>query len=114
MKPSIEIDLGDMVIILESFVKKLDTMLLKDQIDLAARLKPVVKHCETIDKTVKEVIKEKLKHEEGTLKGELFKASLKLVTIDRLDQKRLKAEKPTVYEQFIRNDTDERISFELR
>lgn len=115
MKPSVEIDLGDMVDILESFSKKLSTMTLKDQIDLAARLKPVAKHCETIDKYVKdEVIKPKLKHTEGELKGDLFKATLKIVPIDRLDQKRLKEERPAVYEHFIRNDKDERVSFELR
>lgn len=114
MKPSIELDFGDLVDILESFVKKLPTMVLKDQIDLAARLKPVAKHCETIDKHVKGVVKVKLKHAEGTLKGELFKANLKLVPIDRLDQTKLKAEKPSVYEQFIRNDVDERVTFKLR
>ncbi len=115
MKPSIELDLGDIVDILEGFTKKLDTMTIKDQIDLAARLKPVAKHCETIDKYVKdEVVKPKLKHAEGELKGELFKAVLTLVPVDRLDQTKLKVEKPSVDEQFIRNDVDERVTFKLR
>lgn len=114
MKPSIELDFGDMVDILEGFFKKIDKMSIKDKIDLAARLKPVAKHCEEIDKHVKEEIKTQLKHAEGELKGDLFKAKLTLVDIDRLDQKKLKAEKPTVYAQFIRHDLDERISFELR
>ena len=115
MKPSIEIDLGDMVDILEGFAKRIETMALKDQIDLAARLKPVAKHCETIDKYVKdEVIKPKLKHAEGVLKGDLFQATLKIVPIDRLDQKKLKEVQPSIYEKYIRHDNDERISFELR
>lgn len=114
MKPSIELDLGDMVDILEGFTKKLENMPLKDKIDLAARLKPVAKHCETIDKAVKTEVKGKLKHAEGVLKGDLFKATLTLVPIDRFEQKKLKEEKPTIYNQFVRNDVDERVSFELR
>lgn len=114
MKPSIEIDFGDLVDILEGFVKKLPTMLLKDQIDLAARLKPVAKHCETIDEHVKGTVKVKLKHEEGALKGDLFKAELTIVTVERLDQKKLKEEKPTVHAQFVRTYHDERVSFKLR
>lgn len=114
MKPSMELDFGDLVDILESFVKKLPAMPLKDQIDLAARLKPVAKHCETIDKHVKDLVKVKLKHEEGTLKGELFKANLKLVPVDRLDQGKLKEERPTIHAQFVREYIDERVTFELR
>jgi len=114
LKPAVEMDLADMADILEGFSKKLDTMTLKDKIDLAARLKPVAKTCEVIDKSIKNEIKDKLKHDEGELKGTLFKAILKLIPIDRLDQKKLKEEKPSIYEQFIRNDTDERVSFELR
>lgn len=114
MKPAVEMDLADMADILDSFSKKLETMTLKDKIDLAARLKPVAKTCEVIDKSVKDEIKTKLKHDEGELKGSLFKAILKLIPIDRLDQKRFKEEKPVIYAQFVRNDTDERVTFELR
>lgn len=114
MNKIINTDLGDLTDILESFTKKLDKLSEADLIDLAARLKPVAKHCEAIDKYAKEMVKTKLRHKEGSRLGEMFKAVLKLVPVDRLDQKAFKAQMPEVHASFIREDTDERVSFELR
>lgn len=114
MKPAIEEDFSELVDIIESFTKKLETMPLKDKVDLAARLKPLTKNCELIDEHVKELVKVKLRHESGEVKGELFKAELTIVPVDRLDQKRLKEEKPTIHSQFVRTYHDERVSFKLR
>jgi len=107
-------DLLELTDILEGFRTKLETMTEADQIDLAARLKPVAKSCELIDDFVKDGIKERLKHKEGVRQGNLFKAVLKLVKVSRLDQKALKEQKPALAAQFTNEGTDERISFELR
>jgi hypothetical protein len=53
----LEVDLADLADIMEGFVKKLDSLTEPDQIDLAARLKPVAKACKTIDDRVKDQIK---------------------------------------------------------
>lgn len=114
MKKSLDEDLVDLGIILESFVKKLDKLTQAELIDIAARLKPVAKHCKAIDEFAKEFVKDKLHHKEGALAGGLFKAILKLILIERLDQKRLKEEKPAIHAAYLREDVDERITFEVR
>ena len=114
MNKSVEIDLGDLANIMDSFIKRLDRMKEQDVIDLAARLKPVSKACETIDKYAKEHVKSQLKHKEGTVLGGLFKAVLKLVNTNRLDQGRLKEERPQIYEAFLKECVDERITYEVR
>lgn len=114
MKKAMEVDLVDLAEILESFNTKLDKLSQADLIDLAARLKPVTKTCEAIDKYVKEFVKEKLKHEEGSVPGASFKAVLKLVPIDRFQTKVFQGEHPTQYKQYLREDTDERVTFEVR
>lgn len=114
MKKATELDLVDLSDILEGFVNKLDKMAEKDVIDLAARLKPVVKHCEKIDTFVKDKVKAKLKHDEGTVLGGLFKAVLKLVPCTRLDQKALKEAHPKIHAEFCVPGEDERVTFELR
>lgn len=114
MKKSLEIDFADLTDILEGFTKKLDKTSQADLIDLAARLKPVAKHCGTIDEYVKGIVKDRLKHNEGFLAGGLFKAVLKLVPTSRLNQKRLKEEKPAVHAAYCDDAVDERVTFEVR
>lgn len=114
MKKNMEGDLVDLADILEVFVDKLDKMSQADLIDLAARLKPVAAHVEVIDKHVKTFVKEKLKHKEGSLLGANFRAELKLVPIDRFEQKEFKEVEPVLYKEYIRKDTDERVSFKVR
>lgn len=114
MKKALELDLTDLSDILEGFVKKLDKTPEADLIDMAARLKPVAKHCKEIDEFVKELVKDKLKGTEGTRNGSLFKAVLKLVPVHRLNQGRFKETKPALYESFCDDVEDKRITFETR
>ena len=114
MKKSFEVDLADLVDILEGFTKKLDKIPRDDLIDLAARLKPVVKHINVIDEFAKDYTKAYLKHKEGSLGGGLFKAVLKLVETTRLDQKGLKEGDPAIHAKYNKKVTDERVSFEVR
>jgi hypothetical protein len=114
VKKSTKIDLQDLTEIMEGFVKTFDKLTQEEKIDLAARLKPVAKNCEVIDKAVKELVKVKLKHKNGEVPGEQFKAKLVLVPVDRLDQKALKEEKPDTYEEYVVSSNDERITFILR
>lgn len=107
-------DIDDLSAILEDFVARLDKLGLANKIDMAARLKPVAKHVKAIDDHVKDAVKTKLAHKEGTTLGVLFKAVLKLVPVPRLDQKLLKEERPKIHEQYIRNDVDERVTYEVR
>lgn len=113
-KKAFELDLADLKDILEGFTLKLDKMTEPELIDLAARLKPVAKHCNTIDEYVKDAVKTKLRHKEGNRLGSLFKAVLKLVPTTRLDQKALKADDPDTFEKYCKDATDERVTFELR
>jgi hypothetical protein len=114
MNKQVEVDLTDLTAILESFVKKLPNMSEQDKIDLAARIKPVAKHCAAIDDAVKMMVREKLHHKAGTRLGTLFKAVLKIVEVDRLDQKLLKEERPNIHLEYVKTCADERVSYELR
>lgn len=114
MKRSFELDLADLTAILEGFTKKLDKLTQEELIDLAARLKPVSKHCVVIDEHVKLMVKNKLRHAEGSVVGSMFKAVLKLVYTKRLNQARLKEEHPVIHTAYCDDCTDERVTFELR
>jgi hypothetical protein len=114
MNKRLETNLLEVGDVLETFVLKLENMTEEDMIDIAARLKPVAKACKTIDESVKTIVKTKLKHKEGTRYGGLFKAVLKLVATKRLDQSQLKENEPEIYEEYLVEATDERVTFELR
>lgn len=114
MKPAMKRDLVDLSDILEGFAAKLDKLTTADLIDLAARLKPVAKHCKAIDEFTKEFVKTKRDGKEGDVLGGEFKATLKLVPTTRLDQKGLKENEPKIHAAYNLEVTDERVSFELR
>lgn len=114
MNKRMEVDLGDLVDIMEGFVKKLPMLEEPDKIDLAARLKPIAKACKIVDDHVKDVVKTKLRHKEGARQGVLFKALLKLVSTKRLNQALLKENEPDLFDEYNEDCTDERVTFELR
>lgn len=114
MKPSHERDLLDLSTILESFSTRLSAMPEADLIDLAARLKPVAKMVKEIDDYVKAGIKDKLKGKEGSRLGNMFKACLKLVSVEQFQQKAFKEAKPALAAQFTETCIQERITYELR
>jgi hypothetical protein len=114
MKKVQERDLDTLTAILEDFVDELSSMQEADLIDLAARLKPTAKACETINKHVKELVRDKLKHKEGNRLGVMFKAVLNFVNVERFQQKEFKEADYETYTKYIRDDKDERITFELR
>lgn len=107
-------DIDDLSTILEDFVQRLDKLGMANKIDMAARLKPIAKHVTKIDEHVKDLVREKLDHKDGSTNGVLFKAVLKLVPVDRLDQKALKEERPKIHAEYVREYTDERVSFVVR
>lgn len=114
MKKALKSDLEMLKVILEDVIKGLPKTSEEDLIDLAAYLKPVAKNCETIDEYVKDVIKDKLKNEEGTRLGAVFKAVLKLVPVNRLNQDALKAGNPDVYDEYVEAKEGKRITYEVR
>ena len=114
MNKATEDDLKTLTEIFEDFARQFDKLKLPDQIDLAARLKPIAKACEDIDKKAKAIVKDIRKGVEGEVPGKLFKGCLTIVPVDRLQQKLLQEEKPKIYEQYLRHDEDERVTFKLR
>lgn len=114
MKKSIEQDLIDASDALEHLIKEYPKLSIEDKVDVGARVRAISKSSEKLGELVKDEIKERLKMKEGTVLGAMFKAVLKLVPVPRLDQKRLKEEKPSVYAQFVHEDEDKRVTFEPR
>jgi len=109
-----ESDLLEVGDILESFTKKLDKYAESDLIDLAARLKPVAKHCKTIDDYVKAHIKDKLGDEAGTVKGKLFQAVRTLFPKEYFLGAVFKEEQPELAAQYTEERQESRITFEPR
>jgi hypothetical protein len=85
-----------------------------DLIDLAARLKPATKAIKVIDDYVKASLKAKLNGKEGTRLGNMFKAVLKIISVEQFQQKAFKEAKPAMAAQFTETVEQERITFELR
>jgi hypothetical protein len=114
MRKSTDTDLKDLGDILEGITLKLTKMPEADLIDVAARLKPVAKHCKVIDEFVKAHVKTKLKGKAGFVLGDIFKAVLALVPTKRLNQKRLKEEEPEIHEAYNEPAEDEKVTFVVR
>jgi predicted phage-related endonuclease len=114
MKAATKIDLTDMQDCMEALIKRWPSMSLAEQIDVAARLKAVGKHCETIDKSIKDAVKSKLKDKAGVVPGELFKAVMRLDAVTRLDQTMLKVEYPKIHAACTKPAFNKVITFEVR
>ncbi len=114
MNTSLKIDLEDAMDVMESIKKRLPKMTLAEQIDVAARLKAVEKGCKAVDEAVKTSIKMKLKHKAGEVKGEVFKAVMRIDEPERLNQKLLKEEQPKIVAQYTEVCPTEVITFEPR
>lgn len=114
MRKSTDTDLKDLGDILEGITLKLTKMPEAELIDVAARLKPVAKHCKVIDDFVKAHVKKKLKGKAGSVLGDIFKAVLSLVPTARLNQKLLKEEEPETHAAYNESVTDEKITFVVR
>lgn len=114
MRKSLEQDVVDAGDALESILKKLSKMTMTEKVDVAARLKAVMKNCEDFDKSVKEDFKKFLKDGEGTVPGMVFKAVYKISPVSRLDQKALKEAEPKLVEEFTKTKPEGRFTFEAR
>ena len=114
MKTITKTDLEDLSLLLEDLVKRLPDMKRGERIDVAARVRTVRKHNESIEETVKAEIKASRRGKEGYVMGEMFKAKLTLVPVNRLDQKALKEGNPRVYNEYVKETQDQRITWEPR
>ncbi len=115
MKPKMKRELISMSEIMEDLTANMAELPQATLIDVAARLKPIAKHIEALDKYVKdEIVKPELGDQEGTLNGIDFKAVLKEVPTTRLNQKALKEGDPKVHAKYNEDVVDLRVSFELR
>ncbi len=114
MKKALDQDLIDASDALEHLVKQYDKMTLEEKVDIGARLKGICNNAEKLRKQIGDAMKERVKQKEGTVLGDVFKAVIKLVPIDRLNQTALKEEKPAIYNAYLRNDTDVRVTYEPR
>ena len=109
-----ESDLEDVTFLLEDLLKRLPKLKLSQRIDIAARLRTAGKHIEAIDKSVKDEIKERRQGVEGIVNGERWRAHLTLISVNRLNQGKLKEEQPVIYAKYTEPKNDQRINWEPR
>ena len=114
MRTQTETDLNDACDAIEHVLKRLPKLTLEERIDVGARIRGAAKNIETMDKLIKDEIKATLKNKPGTLKGETWKASLSLVSTERLDQKMVKENHPDVYAACLGVSDVSRVTFEPR
>lgn len=109
-----ETDLEDITYLFEDLYKRVKKLELRQQIDVAARLRAAAKHIAAIDADVKAAVKKHCRGKAGTVNGEKWRACLALVPVKRLDQAALKEGAPDTYEEYCKEAVDQRITFEVR
>ena len=114
MKTATKIDLTDVQDCMEALAKRWPKMTFAEQIDVVARLKATIKHCEAMEKAVKEQVKAKLGDQAGEVPGELFKATMRLDPVTRLDQQQLKVEYPKVHAACNKDAFNKVVTFVVR
>jgi len=114
MNKAIKDDLVDASDATEHLLKRLPDLSFEDKVDIGARLRAVAKNCAAIDEAIKDEIKKKLKHKQGSVFGDLFKANLALVETRRFEQSQFKQAQPDLYDKYCVDQTQERITFEPR
>jgi hypothetical protein len=114
MIASVKNDLSDATESLEHLLKKYDDLTMAEKVDVGARVNAIAKSANALVELVKVDVKARRKGNEGEVKGEVFKAVLKLVDTTRLDQKGLKEERPEIHAAYNKDVTDERVTFEAR
>lgn len=114
MKKSIDQDLIDASDSLEHLVKMYDKLTIEEKVDVGARLKGICKNAEAMRTKIGDELKERTKHKEGTVLGDVFKAVIKLVSVERFKAKELKEANPKLHAEYCRTDTDERVNYEPR
>jgi predicted phage-related endonuclease len=98
----------------EHVVRSLDTMTLKQKVDVGAHIHSLAKLAEAVDKNIKEDVKARLHNKGGVLNGEEFKAVLAYHDEKRLDTAALKEKKPAIYNQFLKGSEVGVIKYEPR
>jgi predicted phage-related endonuclease len=114
MKSQVQVDLEDMTSAMQSLQTMFSGLPQALKVDVAARLHPVIKAAELIDKMVKEEVKTTLKDEPGVVNGQMFKAVVKHVETSRLDQKGLKETYPKIHAKFYNKVEEARVTFEVK
>ena len=126
MRNSVKLDIEDTVDALEDILKKLSKMSLGEKVDLGARLRGIAKNVDAIDKEIKKdlraelepkILAERIQNPEAkdaSYKGETFKGTFALNPVNRLDQQALKAEKPKIYEAYLKETEEGRVTFSPR
>lgn len=112
MLKSIKQDLEDACDAFDHLRANFERLTREEQVDVGARLRAAAKAIEAMDDQIKTNIKAWRKNKPGIINGENFKAVLAAIDVNRLDQKAFKIGSPTVYAQYLRADTDLRITFE--
>jgi predicted phage-related endonuclease len=114
MNTQVHIDLHDLASAMESLQTMFSGLPQAIKVDVAARLHPLVKAAELIDKMVKEEVKTALKDEPGIVNGQMFKAVVKHIETSRLDQKGLKETYPKIHAKFYNKVEEARVTFEVK
>lgn len=114
MKKLAEIDLADTADALESLNARLMKLTLAERVDVCARLRGVRKISEEMEEAIKTEVKKHLKGKPGIVKGELFKAMVRISDVNRLDQKSLKEGNPEVHAEYSKEVPQATVTFEVR
>ena len=107
-------DLEDLTFLLEDIVKRLPKLKLTEKVDVAARLRGAAKAIKAIDDDVKKIIKEKRDGVEGYVNGELWRAKLSMVPVNRFQQAVFKEADPKTYDKYCKSENEPRVTFEVR
>jgi hypothetical protein len=114
MNDAVKTDLADLQDAMESLQKQFFRMPQAVKVDVAARLRALVKTADLIDAMAKEDMKTALKGKPGVVVGEMFRANVAYVPTTRLNQKKLEAENPKVYAKYLETKDQARVTFEVR
>ncbi len=98
----------------EMLLKRLPDMPWEEKVDVAARLRAVVKNCATLDKAIKDDIKKRLRNKDGVVLGDVFKASLNYNDVTRFQTEAFKEAHHDLYDEWCETKPEGRVTFEPR
>lgn len=83
-------------------------------VDIGARIRLIKGKSEKVDKALSEIIKDELDEKNGELKGSFFVAAGKNVPVERFDSKAFKEARPKLYDQYLADSNQYRITYQPR
>ncbi len=114
VREAVKIDLADARDALQSLFNNLAKMSQADRIDAAARCNAMAKVLKDIDEAVKDEVKTKLGEKPGMVNGHMFRASMGVSPVTRLNEGKLKKEQPKIHAKYCETNPQRRVTYEVR